>query len=127
MNNKTDGTYVDSVDDTDDNWEYQYPNVPVNKSMTATVVDKKKPAPHELIQLLMDEYDAAKDDHEWEPPHPIFKMAEHIDQLQTRLTESQAREKEYINLLILCRNEFALAGIHEMVVMVDIILSNHKR
>ncbi len=38
---------------------------------------------------IMTEYDAAKDDDGWDEGHPIFQMAEHIDQMKSVLVEAQ--------------------------------------
>lgn len=40
--------------------------------------------PTELLELAA-EFDAAHDDAEWEPPHPIFRMASDIDHLKNKI------------------------------------------
>ena len=59
------------------------------------------------LQQLAAEFDAAPDDAEWEPPHPIFQMARDLDRVTAALSAVTAERDQLRAEVDRLRNELA--------------------
>ncbi len=68
-----------------------------------------QPAEAEVVELqrLAAEFDAAPDDAEWEPPHPIFQMARDLDRVTAALSAVTAERDGLAAARMAYANEFA--------------------
>lgn len=72
--------------------------IAANRELRA-ILDKPAEAEGADLQRLAAEFDAAPDDAEWEPPHPIFQMARDLDRVTAALSAVTAERDRLLQEL----------------------------
>ncbi len=79
----------------------------VEEELRAAVTAQPAEAEGVDLQQLAAEFDAAPDDAEWEPPHPIFQMARDLDRVTAALSAVTAERDQLRAEVDRLRNELA--------------------